>query len=338
MADRYGRKTQLIVSLSVNALANVVLGVLILQGGVHPWHVYATGLVASTVQVFQQPARQALVPESVDRAHLTAAIGLNSIAFNMSRTLGPSIAGILIALLGPGGSYIIQGAIFLLSTVWTAMLRLPNHLPSNIGRARSGETFFESMRDGWRYVAQNATMRSGLVVSMVISFFGFSANSLLPVFADDVLKAGSSGLGILLSAMGIGAVASAFLVASAGDQLRRGMLMVGGVALYGVAAACFAASHWLLLSIGLMFIMGICNVASNTLIQTVLQSESAPGMRGRVMGVYQQHQLLIAVGGLAAGALAQTWGAQVTMGLFGAACAAGAIAVLITVPHLRSIR
>jgi MFS family permease len=339
LADRYGRKTQLIIAQVVNVIANVILGLLILHDGVEPWHVYATGLVSSTVSVFQQPARQAMVPESVDQSHLTNAIGLNSIAFNVSRMLGPAAAGIIIAMVGPGGSYLTQAVIYLLSTVWTMQLRLPNRAPTSAAvRAREGSSFATSTMLGWRYVIGHQTIRTGLIVSVVISFFGFSVNSLLPVFAKDVLAAGPTGQGALLAAMGIGAVLSAFFVATAGDDLPKGMLMVGGVTLYGLSVMGFAASHWLGLSMGLMVIVGVCNVMSNTLIQTVLQAISAPEMRGRVMGVYQQHQVLIAIGGLAAGALATVWGAQMTVGAFGAACALGALLVWVLVPHVRTIR
>jgi hypothetical protein len=138
--------------------------------------------------------------------------------------------------------------------------------------------------------------------------------------------------------MGVGAVLSAFFVATVGDDLPKGLLMVAGVTLYGLSMVGFAASSWLLLSLGLMLIVGICNVMSNTLIQTVLQAQSAPEMRGRVMGVYQQHQVLIALGGLAAGALATVCGAPLTVGGFGAACAFGALLIWIVVPHVRTIR
>jgi predicted MFS family arabinose efflux permease len=182
------------------------------------------------------------------------------------------------------------------------------------------------------------TIRSGLTVALVISFFGFSVNSLLPVFAKDVLQAGPAGQGLLLAAMGVGAVASAFLVVFSGDELPKGLLMLGGVAVYGLANVGFAASHWLVLSMALMLVVGVCNVAANTLNQTVLQAASAPEMRGRVMGIYQQQQILIALGGLVAGALASVWGAQSTVACFGMACTLGAIIVFAAVPHVRSLR
>jgi len=209
MADRYGRKTQLITSQLINGGANLVLGVIILRGHIEPWHVYATGIVAATVQVFQQPARQAMVPESVDRAHLTNAIGLNSIAFNISRMLGPAAAGLVIAGIGPGGSYIAQAGIFMASSLWTFQLRLPNRPPGRIGQsAMDKESFFESTVKGWRYVIHHQTIRTGMIISLVISFFGFAANTLLPVFAKDVLHAGPTGQGLLLGAMGVGAIFS----------------------------------------------------------------------------------------------------------------------------------
>jgi MFS family permease len=340
MADRYGRKTQLIISQMVNALANAVLGVLIVQGGVEPWHVYATGIINSTVQVFQQPARQAMVPESVDRAYLTNAIALNSIAFNMSRSLGPAVAGAIIAFIGPGGSYLTQAAIYMLSSLWTAQLRLPNRPPAASEAHARGEqrTFVGSTVHGWRYILGHETIRTALFASAVVSFFGFSVTSLLPVFAKDILEAGPTGQGLLLTSMGIGAVVSAFLVATVGDDMPKGMMMMGGIAVYGLAAIAFSLSHWLVISLGLMLLIGICNVASTTLIQTVLQGESAPEMRGRVMGAYQQHHILIASGGLVAGGMATFWGAQFTVGALGTACVVAALVFLMAIPHVRTIR
>ena len=336
LADRYGRKTQLIAAQSINAVANVILGMLILTGGVHPWHVYATGLVAATVQVFQQPARQAMLPESVDPGHLTNAIGLNSLVFNMSRSVGPAIAGALIALVGPGGSYLAQGGLFALSTLWTVQLHLPNRPPAS--SASRPLSIAASTWEGWRYVVIQPTIRTAMIVSVVAAFFGMSTTTLLPVFARDILEAGPTGQGLLLTAMGIGAVVSAFLIASVGDDLPKGMLMIGGVTVYGLSVLGFSASQWVAVSLALMVITGMCNVASNALVQTVLQAESAPTMRGRVMGVYQQHQLFIVAGGLLAGTLASVFGAQLTVAGFGVACAVGAVAVYLAIPRVRAIR
>jgi predicted MFS family arabinose efflux permease len=280
-----------------------------------------------------------MVPESVDRAYLANAIALNSIAFNMSRSLGPAVAGAVIALFGPGVSYLCQAAIYGLSTVWTIQLRLPNRPPSGAtghgGRERS---FAGDTVDGWRYVARHATIRTALLVSALISFFGFSVTTLLPVFAKDVLQAGPTGQGLLLASMGIGAVISGLLVASFSERIPTGPFMIAGVVAYGVSSLALAASGWLALSVGMTLMLGIFSVAATTLVQTVLQGESEPAMRGRVMGAYQQHHVLVASGGLAAGALASVIGAQLTVGGFGVACVVGSIAFLLAFPLIRTIR
>src|SRR5204863_5295949 len=99
----------------------------------------------AVTSVFQQPARQAMTPESVDRSHLTNAIGLNSIAFNGSRSLGPSIAGVILAAVGPGGSYIVQGLIYLFATQWTVQLRLPNRPPAQAKVEAAGSMFASTL-------------------------------------------------------------------------------------------------------------------------------------------------------------------------------------------------
>jgi MFS family permease len=338
-ADHYGRKTQLILALGINVLSNAVLGLLILSGGVQPWHVYATALVVAVVQVFQVPVRHALVPETVDRAYLTNAISLNSLAFNVSRSIGPAIAGAMIALVGTGWCYIVQTVIFGLSTVWTAQMRIPDRSPIGGAHAHRGEPgVFGSTVEGWRYIGTHPTIRAGLIVSAVVSFFGMSFATLIPVFAKDVLDAGPTGQGLLLTAIGVGAVGSAFVIGAIGDDLPKGLLMLAGVSLYGLSILGFAASPWLLVSMALMLVTGVCNVACTTLIQTVLQAQSAPEMRGRVMAAYQQHHVLNAAGGLAAGALALVWGPQVTVASFGAACIVAAVAIWFALPIVRGLR
>jgi MFS family permease len=295
--------------------------------------------VTSIVQVFQVPVRHALVPESVDRAHLTNAISLNSLAFNVSRSVGPATAGGLIAVVGAGGSYLAQAMIFALSTLWTVQLRLPNQPPGSEDRLQGRQpTIWRSTLAGWRYVLDHATIRTGLIVSAVVSFFGMSSSTLLPVFAKDVLQGGSTAQGLLLGAAGIGAVASAMFVAVIGDQLPKGSLMIGGVVAYGLSTLAFSASHWLGVSILLMLVTGACNVACTTVIQTVLQAHAAPPMRGRVMAVYQQHHILIAGGGLLAGAVATVFGAPLTVGMLGTACVLGALAMYFAVPLVRTLR
>jgi MFS family permease len=158
------------------------------------------------------------------------------------------------------------------------------------------------------------------------------------VFARDVLQAGPTGQGLLLTSMGIGALTSAILIASFGNRLPKGMLMLAGATCYGLTLVAFSLSSWFLISALFIMIAGLCNVACNALIQTIVQTHTPPELRGRVMSVFQQNQVVLTVGSMAAGAIASTSGAQWAVGSMGALCAIGAIAIFIAIPRARTIK
>jgi MFS family permease len=338
-ADRYGRKTQLVANGLGTGALNFLLGVLVLTGQIRPWHLYVTAVLVAVLHVFQQPARQAMAPEAVDRQHLTNAIGLNSMAFNSSRTIGPALAGGLVAVFGAGGCYLVQGVIYVLSSIWTLQLRLPNKPPMSAA-ARGGPSlsFLDSILEGWRYVWRTPIIRSAVAVSYLTALMGLPFATLLPVFARDVLQVGAQGQGILLTASGVGALTSAFVLASIGDRLPKGLLIFGGFLVYGLGLVVFSQSHWFVLSLVVMVIIGLCAVTSGALVQTVVQAHSPPELRGRILGVYLQSQVMITIGGLMAGSGASLWGAQTTVELMGAAMVAVAIAVFFAMPMLRTVR
>ncbi len=339
LADRYGRKRQLIAAQASNAVMNAIMAALILTGQVQPWHVYAIAIGGAIVQVFQLPARQVMTSDAVPPHHLTNAIGLNSVAFNGSRTVGPAVAGLLIAVVGTGGSYVIQAGLLAVSTLWTVQLhREHNPALSSTGHQQRQGTFLASTIEGWRFVLQTEPVRTGMAIMMVVAFFTWPFTVLLPIFAKEILQAGSSGQGFLLAGMGVGALVSAVLVASLGDRLPKGPLMLGGAFAYGALLVGFAASSWLVVSIVLMIGVGIANVCCTALVQTVVQAESPPAMRGRVMGVYQQRDLFNTVGSMLIGALAAMWGAPWALGLMAAACALVAVGMYVAIPSVRILR
>jgi MFS family permease len=359
LADRYDRKSQLIVAQVVDGAAHSLMALLIFSGLVQPWHVYATGAVTSIASVFQQPARQAMVASVVERRSLTNAIGLDSMVFNVCRSTGPALAGALIALAGTGASYVAQAAFYVLATLATMQLRpvspatLRHSAPATTpaesdgadrgaalggGDHRRGHSLMGSTLEGWRYIATNETVRTAMAVMMLTSLLAAPFTTLLPVFARDILDAGPTGQGVLLSAMGMGALCSAVVIATLGPRLSRGVLMVGGAAAYGLSVTLFAASEWFPLSVALMAAAGVFNVASHALVRTVVQGYSPHEMGGRVLGALQQGMALYTVGGLAAGALAAVWGAPWAVGVMGAMCTLSAVAMFVGIPNARSIR
>ena len=160
-ADRYSRKMQIMIAQVADGLMLASLAVLIFTGRVEPWHVYVTAFGMAIVQAFQQPARAAIIADTIPSTHLTNAIGLNSIIFNVARSTGPALAGVLIATFGTGGSYATQAVFYLLATIWTIQLRPTQpSLPSAGGHAGLHDSFARSIIEGWRFSWQNEAVRT----------------------------------------------------------------------------------------------------------------------------------------------------------------------------------
>jgi MFS family permease len=338
-ADRLDRKLQVMVAQVVDGLMYATIALLIVTGLIKPWHVYLTAFVKSVVNTFEQPARVAMISDAVPHSHLTNAIGLNSIIFNLSRSTGPALAGLLIAIFGTGGSYAAQALLYLFATIWTAQLSPVPHVSSSPhGKAAQRTSLGQSIVEGWKFSWRNENVRIGLLITVAASLFIIPFTTLLPVFARDLLGVGAGGQGLLLTAMGIGALCSAVLIASVGDRLPRGLLMMGGVGFYGLSVVAFSASPWFKLSIALMMMVGLFHVSSHALVQTVIQTYSPREFRGRTMSIYQQSHVVLMIGSVMIGALAEVWGAQWAMASMASVGALTMIAMYMTMPAARLIR
>ena len=339
-ADRYSRKMQVLVAQLVDGLLYGVIALLIFTGRIQPWHVYVTAFGMSIVWTFQQPSRAAMVGDAVPLNQLTNAVGLNSIVFNVARSAGPALAGLLIAVYGTAGSYTAQAIFYLLATIWTVQLRSGQRprARSHDGDPAHKESLGQSIIEGWKFSWRNEAVRASLLIVVFASLFIIPFMTLLPVFARDILKVGANGQGLLLSAMGVGALFSSVLLASFGDRLPRINLMLGGVTLYGIIIVAFAASPWFQLSLVLMGIVGIVHVTSHALAQTVIQTYSPSDFRGRTMAVFHMTHVVLLVGGIFIGAFSSLVGAQwaaASMSIVGALAVMG---IYLAMPSARLIR
>ncbi len=338
-ADRYSRKMQVLMAQVVDGLLYGLVAALIFAGRIEPWHVYVTAIGMSVVQAFQQPSRAAMIGDAVPVKQLTNAIGLNSIIFNVSRSAGPAVAGYLIATMGTGGAYTAQAVCYFLATIWTLQLRGGGSSPSRSrGKQGDDESFGQSIIEGWKFSWRNEAVRVSLLIVAFSSIFIIPFMTLLPVFARDVLHVGATGQGILLSAMGLGALFSSVLIASFGDRMPRINFMLVGVTLYGMIIAAFAFSPWFELSVLLMGLVGVVHVTSHALAQTVIQTYSPTEFRGRTMALYHMTHVILLAGGILIGALASWIGAQWATASLSLAGAASMIVIFLMFPHARSIR
>jgi MFS family permease len=332
-ADRYSRKFQIILAQIIDASMLAALASLILTGFIEPWHIYATAFGTAMVQSFQQPARAAIISDLVAGKAITNAIGLMSIVFNVARSTGPALAGVLIASFGTGGTYATQAMFFFLATYWTFRLR-----PGNPVSTAHRHSFGQSIIEGWKFSWQNEIVRAALLISILASLFIVPFMTLLPVFARDILAVGATGQGLLLTAMGVGALTSAVVLASVGDRIPRGMFMLGGVIVNGIGVIVFAFSPSFQLSMLMMVVAGCTTVCSHALVQTVLQTYSPPELRGRTIALFHMGQVVFTVGSMIVGALAAVWGTRWAVAVMGAAGVLSMAAIQLLLPRTWRIR
>jgi MFS family permease len=339
VADRYSRKFLVVTAQFAIGFIFTATAALILFGLIEPWHVYLTAFLMACVQVFLQPSRAAMISDTVPPENLTNAIGLNAVIFNMARSAGPALAGVLIAAFNTGVAYGAQGLFFILATIWTTQMKSGRRAAAaRHGHGGQNESFARSIVTGWKFSWRKDEVRSSLLIVIVASLFMVPFSTLLPIFARDILEVGAQGQGLLLTSMGIGALGSAMIIATFGDRMPRGIMMLVGVMLYGVLVVVFSASPWFSLSMVLMAAIGLCHVSSHALVQTVIQSYSPPEFRGRAIAIFHMNQVLLLLGGTLIGALSAAIGAPwaaAAMSIVGTLCMVG---LFVFDPKARKIR
>jgi MFS family permease len=337
-ADRYDRKVQIIIAQVMNAVLYGLVALLIVTGQIQPWHIYATAFAEGVVSTFQHPARLAMMADAVPPNRLTNAVALGSVLFNVSRSIGPAIAGLLIWLVGAAGSYVAQAGLCVVGTALTFPLPAYLRFATGEGVHHARPSFVRATADGWSYGWNNHPVRAALLITTSASLFIIPFSTLLPVVARDILDVGAPGQGLLLTGMGIGAFCSAVLIASLGDRLPRGILMLVGVTAYGLSVMAFSASPWFPLSVGLMVVVGLFHVSSHALVHTVIQTYTEREYRGRMNGIFQQTHVITLVGATVVGGLASALGAPTAIALMAGAGALASVAIGVLVPIARRIR
>jgi MFS family permease len=334
-ADRYGRKAQLIIAQSVNAVLNIVLATLIFTGNIQVWQVYITAFLAGTVQAFQQPARQVLINDLVGGKHLMNAIALNSGAINLSRSVGPAICGLIIQAFGVDISYYIQGAIYALATVWTAQIIVPKHATTiDLQVSSNGLSIMRSAKEGFAYIVSNKLILALMVLGLAPIFLGNPYSSLMPVFAVNVFHGNASTQGLLLTMAGVGAISGALTVASLGRRQGSGKLLIMGAAGFGLSLVLFSRSPVVWMGMGFVFLAGLSNTSYSSQDQTIIQTLAPSELRGRVLGTYYLNRGLMPLGSLLAGTLASYLGGPWAVTIMGGSCFLVAVSVAILNPKI----
>lgn len=330
--DRWNRHRTLVATQVLSMLQSLALAFLALTGLITVLDVILLALFQGLVNAFDMPARQAFVVEMVNsREDLPNAIALNSSIVNAARLIGPALAGLVIASIGEGYCFLIDGVSYGAVIVSLLLMRLG----TPAARAEP-KRLIEELADGWRYVWHSVPIRSILLLLALFSLFGMPYTVLMPVFATHVLHGNAGTLGNLMAVTGIGALIGAVALASRRSVLGLGKIIPISAGLFGAALIGFSFSRLLWFSMCLLVVTGFGMMrhlaASNTILQTILEEEK----RGRVMSFYAMaFQGMAPFGSLIAGALAEKIGAPETVMMSGAVCLAGALMFARALPRLR---
>lgn len=327
IADQTNRHRIMVITQTLAMIQALVLAALVLTNTITVAHIILLSIMLALINGFDMPARQAFVIDLVDkREDLSNAIALNSATFNGARLIGPSIAGVLIALVGEGICFLLNGVSYVAVIAALRAMKLKKERANRV----SGNIFRE-FRQGLIYVLGSERIRSVLSLLALVSLVGMPYAILMPIFARDVLHGGPSTLGFLVGATGIGALLGAILFASRTDVRRLERIILLATTTFGSGLIIFSMSRTLWLSLMFMVITGFGMmtqmISSNTLLQTIVDDDK----RGRVMSFYAMSFMGMApIGSLLGGWLAKVIGAPNTLLAGGILCIIGAWAFAIT--------
>lgn len=331
IADRLPRRKLLVITqTSMMALA-FILAALTFTNTVKPWHILILAFLLGVANAFDAPARTSFVLELVDRATMTNAIALNSTMFNIATVVGPSVAGLTYAAIGPAWCFTLNGLSFV--AVIVALLLMRIKLEAQPARRAAA---LAELGEGIRYVLKNRVILSLIGSVGVASIFGIGMMNLLPAWATDVLHGDVTTNGWLVSARGFGSLISALMLAYWGTRKLRGRLWIYGAFVLPLALFVFAWMRWLPLSLVTLLGAGwgFMMVTNNS--QAIVQSIVPDALRGRVMGVYTLVFFgSMPIGSLLAGSVAQGIGEPLTVMLGAGMLLVMAIAAWVFLPDIR---
>jgi MFS family permease len=330
LADRWPRHRVMLTTQTLSLLQAAALAALTLSGHITVEWILALAALLGVINAVDIPVRQSFVGDLVPRADLPSAIGLNSSAFNAARIIGPSIAGVLVVTAGEGPCFLFNALSYLIVIGCLLAMRL-----RETARAAPASAF-GFLIEGLRYAGRTPHVRALLTLITVLSLAAVPHSTLLPIFAGEILQAGAHGLGLLMAATGVGALAGAFQIARRGTVRGLGSHIATAVVLYGAGLLALAFSTTLWISMPALIAIGFGMLTSLAGTNTLLQSLAPEELRGRVISLYAMVSLGFATfGSLLAGAGATYLGAPLTVAIGGLITLAGAALFWSALPGIR---
>lgn len=306
LLDRFDRRKILIFCQVIAAVCAVLISVDVIGDFVRTWHLLVFAFVNGSLQAIMNPAQQAIVPSLVSRARLTNGIALMSAGQNMTRVVGPSVAGAIIGLAGTGAAFLCQAVALVVALVLLVTASFPEM------STKRAVTSLGSVFDGARIVWNRPDLRAIISLVSITILLVFPYLSFLSVFARDVMEIGPEGLGILMASSGFGAVIGSIFVATRKQQATGKALVITGI-IYGSNIAAFAVAPSLLWAVPLLVLAGFLGSAYVSSVNAGLQHRISDESRGRVMSIYMLTWGFTPIGAIMIGEIASRYGISETI-------------------------
>lgn len=333
IADRVNKKRVLLFTQTAFMVLAFILAIATQMRLITPLQIMLIALLNGIVMAFDAPSRQAVVVELVGKSCLLNAIALNSAAFNSARIIGPALAAIFVSSIGMSGCFYLNGVSFLAVIIALFLIKIDHYLIRD-----KKNVITKDLLDGLRFIGDNRIILVLISMVGVTSLFGISYVILMPIFANDVLKVGIKGLGLLMSASGMGALIAALGLARLGDFKHKGRLLIFSSIIFSLALILFSFSRLYLLSLISLLFVGFTSVTAMSLVNTLLQTLVPDNFRGRVMSAFMfTFAGVLPFGNLISGSLAQILGVCWTVAIGGIICSLFFMSINIFSPALRNL-
>ena len=332
IADRVERKRVIQTGQAMSALLALIIGFAITTDRIAWYHLMAASVMQGALWAFLMPARQAIIPQLVGRERLSNALALNAAAMSGTSLASPAIAGGLYALAGPDTVYYVIAGLALTAVLLTALVP-----KAGSGQIRSESAMLKEIAAGLGYIRHSPIVLVLLVMGLATTLLAMPIRFLMPVFVVDVYQRGPDSLGLLLAVMGGGSLAGSLFIAWLG-RWRRGLLLISGSFLSGVALLLLAAVPIYFAAAGIMLLLGLGDAARRTLNQTLVMEEVEDRFRGRVMSVFMMNFGLMPLGVLPMGLVADWIGGQAAIGIMAVLLLATTAAIFATQKRLRAMQ
>jgi len=329
-ADHFNQRKLLMITQATMGVLALALGVLTVAGIVQLWHVYVFAFLFGCAAALDAPVRQTFVAEMVGDEHLSNAVALNSTSFNAARMVGPAVAGLVIAKVGTGWAFLINGVSFAAVLISMSLFRIPELRP-NARAHRSAGGFAE----GFRYVWSRPDLKAILIMLFLIGTFGLNFPIFISTMAVTVFHTDARGFGLLSSIMAVGTISGALIAAGRANAQFRSLLVGAAVFGIGCTLAAFAPGYWSFAAA--LVVIGVAALTFTNSTNSMMQLSTEPAMRGRVMAF----RVAVALGGTPIGApivgwVANRFGPRWSLGIGAASGFAAAVVAVYVMMHQAS--